>query len=121
MRFYTKEQLDYLEEHTPVGRHDPKKEMLRLTDQYRTKLMCHECRRPCGGQYGFTTLMIPNYVWTHLSPAGDDTGQLCICCMASRVYRLRITRIPAFFVDGPFDVVGYRDQWMGDLPKLEEM
>ena len=46
--------------------------------------------------------MVPNDIWAHLSPTGDEGSILCIQCMAVRCIELELDNVPLKITSGPF-------------------
>ena len=63
---------------------------------------CHDCARPYEHESGFADLLLPNEVWSKISPDGDGGGLLCPCCIIARLTRAGYTDVDARFVSGPF-------------------
>lgn len=64
-------------------------------------LACFDCGRRYGDEHGFCDLVIPNEVWSKLSPSGNEGGLLCPSCMVKRAHDAGVI-CPAVFMSGPF-------------------
>lgn len=64
-------------------------------------LGCYDCGRGYGEEFGFPDLIVPNDVWSKISPTGDEGGMLCPSCMCKRAHNLGI-ECHAVFRSGPF-------------------
>jgi hypothetical protein len=46
--------------------------------------------------------VVPNEIWTQISPSGDEGGLLCITCMAARCEDAGLQNVPLKITSGPF-------------------
>ena len=77
-----------------------------MTDREQVEkiVMCYDCGRQYGDQYGFPDLIIPHWVWVRISPTGDEGGMLCPSCICGRLHKAGIT-CEAAFMSGPIESV----------------
>lgn len=69
---------------------------------------CHDCHLPYGGP-AWIEAVVPNEIWSRISPTHDDGGILCINCMARRCADMGLEDVPVMLAAGPFALQPYRD------------
>ena len=58
-------------------------------------MACHDCGRPYG-EDDWIEAIIPDAIWNSISPAGDESGILCISCMAKRLKEAGYYNVPVW-------------------------
>ncbi len=64
------------------------------------KAKCGRCNCPYGC-HGFVDLIVPDEVWSQISPYGDERGLLCPTCIIAGLDDLGLKDIPVWFGSGP--------------------
>jgi len=56
---------------------------------------CYDCGRRYG-ESDWVEAIIPDAIWAAISPAGDESGILCIACIARRLTKAGFYNVPVW-------------------------